>query len=222
MIPVSAQKGLRRQGQRRRGSCWQASRLPVLERRWAQGVLGQRQKILRSAVAAGIGELRAEAARIITIRRRDLAEQMLELKGLRGKNTSVIRHMRTRIEQEQAEFDVQQRARSTRCARCTCKLLREVFDLLGSTTLKADMAELTAALAPARHQAGRAQGLRRNLRPAARRPARGAEDQRRDVAVKDIRAGSEPTSGSVSRNAVIAPRHSGAGTDASALRCRTS
>ena len=41
----------------------QASRLPVLEQALGQGVMGQRQKILRSAVAGGIGELRAEAGR---------------------------------------------------------------------------------------------------------------------------------------------------------------
>ena len=39
----------------------QASQLPVLERALGQGVMGQRQKILRSAVASGIGELRVEA-----------------------------------------------------------------------------------------------------------------------------------------------------------------
>lgn len=144
VIPVSAQKGLvaKVTGD---SALLQASQLPVLERALSQGVMGQRQKILRSAVAAGIGELRIEAGRSLNIRRRDLAEQMLELKGLRGKNTSVIRHMRARIEQEQGDFDVSG-ARIHAVRSVHLKLLRELFALLGTSTLKREMAELTDAL----------------------------------------------------------------------------
>jgi hypothetical protein len=144
VIPVSAQKGLvaKVNGDT---ELLQASQLPVLERALGQGVMGQRQKILRSAVAGGIGELRVEAGRAINIRRRDLAEQMIELRGLRGKNTSVIRHMRSRIEQEQVDFDVSG-ARIHAVRSVHLKLLRDMFQLLGTATLKAEMAELTAAL----------------------------------------------------------------------------
>jgi hypothetical protein len=144
VIPVSAQKGLVAKVNND-AALLQASQLPVLERALSQGVMGQRQKILRSAVAGGIGELRLEAGRAIHIRRRDLAEQMLELKGLRGKNTSVIKHMRLRIEQEQVDFDVSG-ARIHAVRSVHLKLLREVFTLLGTSTLKTEMAELTAAL----------------------------------------------------------------------------
>jgi hypothetical protein len=144
VIPVSAQKGLvaKVTGDT---ALLQASQLPVLERALGQGVMGQRQKILRSAVAGGVGELRVEATRAINIRRRDLAEQMIELRGLRGKNIAVIRHMRSRIEQEQGEFDVSG-ARIHAVRSVHLKLLREVFVLLGTATLKAEMAELTHAL----------------------------------------------------------------------------
>ena len=144
VIPVSAQKGLVAKVNND-AALLQASQLPVLERALSQGVMGQRQKILRTAVAGGIGELRVEAGRAINIRRRDLAEQMLELKGLRGKNTSVIKHMRSRIEQEQVDFDVSG-ARIHAVRSVHLKLLREVFTLLGTNTLKTEMAELTAAL----------------------------------------------------------------------------
>ncbi len=70
---------------------------------------------------------------------------MIELKGLRGKNTSVIRHMRSRIEQEQGDFDVSG-ARIHAVRSVHLKLLRDVFTLLGTSTLKTEMAELTAAL----------------------------------------------------------------------------
>ena len=144
VIPVSAQKGLVAKVNND-AALLQASQLPVLEKALSEGVMGQRQKILQHGVAVAIGELRGEALRAINIRRRDLAEQMIELKGLRGKNTSVIRHMRARIEQEQGEFDVSgTKIHAVRSVHL--KLLREVFNLLGNATLKAEMAELTNAL----------------------------------------------------------------------------
>jgi hypothetical protein len=144
VIPVSAQKGLvakvNDDADLLRASC-----LPQLEEALGLGLMGQRQKILRSAVTGGIGDLRVEAARVINIRRRDLAEQMLELKGLRGKNVSVIKHMRSRIEQEQSEFDASG-AKIHAVRSVHLKLLREVFHLLGTDTLKTEMAQLNAAL----------------------------------------------------------------------------
>jgi hypothetical protein len=144
VIPVSGQKGLVAKVNNDL-ELLKASRLPVLEQALAQGVMGQRQKILRSAVSSNIGELRVEATRVLGIRRRDLAEQMVELKGLRGKNTSVIKHMRARIEQEQADFDASG-AKIHAVRSVHLKLLRDVFHLLGTATLKTEMAELTAAL----------------------------------------------------------------------------
>jgi len=144
VIPVSGQKGLVAKVNDD-AALLQASRLPVLEEALATGVLGQRQKILRFAVASNVAELRVEATRVLGIRRRDLAEQMVELKGLRGKNTSVIKHMRARIEQEQAEFDASG-AKIHAVRSVHLKLLRELFQLLGTSALKTEMAELTRAL----------------------------------------------------------------------------
>jgi hypothetical protein len=144
VIPVSAQKGLVAKVTRDK-ALLEASHLPALELALGQGVMGQRQKILRSAVAAGIGELRTEAGRAMHIRRRDLAEQMIELRGLRGKNVSVIKHMRSRIEQEQAEFDTSgSKIHAVRSVHL--KMLRDLFNLLSTPTLKAELAELTHAL----------------------------------------------------------------------------
>ncbi len=144
VIPVSAQKGLvaKVTGD---DALLEASALPTLELALAEGVMGQRQKILRLAVAGAIGELRIEAGRSIHIRRRDLAEQVDELRGLRGKNSSVIRHMRSRIELERAEFD-KSGAKIHAVRSVHLKLLREVFTLLGSPTLKAELSQLTTKL----------------------------------------------------------------------------
>ena len=144
VIPVSAHKGLvgkvTNDAELLRKSC-----LPVLEAALGTSIMGQRHKILGAAVARAVTDLRAETGRVINIRRRDLAEQQIELKGLQGKNASVVKHMRTRISQEQAEFDLGG-ARIHAVRSVHLKLLREVFGILGPAALKKEMAELTAAL----------------------------------------------------------------------------
>jgi hypothetical protein len=156
VIPVSGQKGLVAKVNNN-PELLKASQLPVLEQALSEGVMGQRQKILHSAVGSNITELRTEVMRALSIRRRDLAEQMVELKGLRGKNVSVIKHMRARIEQEQADFDASG-AKIHAVRSVHLKLLRDVFNLLGTSTLKSEMQELTDAL--------RAPGLKLGVRKA--------------------------------------------------------
>ena len=144
VIPVSAQKGLVAKVTRD-DALLQASCLPNLELALAEGIMGKRQKILRSAVAAGIGELRLEAARSIHIRRRDITEQTDELRSLKGKNASVIKHMRTRIELEQSEFGASgSKIHAVRSVHL--KLLRDLFNLLATPVLKSQLAELTHSL----------------------------------------------------------------------------
>jgi hypothetical protein len=144
VYPVSAQKGLVAKvtddAKLLRASC-----LPALEHALANRIMGQRQRILGAAVAGGISDLQVDVGRVLNIRRRDLNEQMLELKGLRGKNSVVIKHMRLRISQEQAEFD-RAGARIHAVRSVHLKLLREVFGLLSSKNLKREMNQLMQSL----------------------------------------------------------------------------
>lgn len=144
VVPVSAQKGLVA-----KISCddvmLESSGLPVLEEALAKGIMGQRQAILRSAIGAGIAGLRSETSRVLNIRRRDLDDQMLELRSLRGKNAAVIGSMRSRIEQEQREFDLSS-AKIHAVRAVHLKLLREVFQQLGTKALKEQLAHLMGAL----------------------------------------------------------------------------
>lgn len=144
VIAVSAQKGLVGKVTRD-AALLQKSGLAVLEDALADGMLNRRQRILRAAMNNGITELRSEIGRVINIRKRDLTEQMMELKGLQGKNASVIKHMRSRISQEQAEFDLGG-AKIHAVRSVHLKLLKEIFGILGSKALKAEMAQLTDAL----------------------------------------------------------------------------
>ncbi|HSV61058.1 MAG TPA: dynamin family protein [Variovorax sp.] len=144
VLPVSAQKALQAKI-RRDVPLLQASRLPALETVLGEGLLGKRETVLRLAINNGITALRTEGERLLKVRSRDLSEQALELQGLRGKNASVIRHMRSRIEGEQSEFE-SSNARILALRSVQSKLLREVYAVLGSTALKADMGKLAAAL----------------------------------------------------------------------------
>ena len=155
VIPVSAHKGLVAKVTDDL-ALLELSCLPALEEALSQGIMGQRQKMLGAAVARGISDLRTETGRVINIRRCDLTEQMMELKGLQGKNSAVIKNMRSRISQEQVEFDLGG-AKIHAVRSVHLKLLREVFRLLGSTALKKEMAQLTAIL----HQKGLKLGVKR-------------------------------------------------------------
>jgi len=144
VVAVSAQKGLLAKVNND-AALLQRSCLGTLEDVLSQNIMGRRQRILAAAVARGINELRSETSRVVHMRRGDLLEQSMELKGLRGKNTPVIKNMRSRIAQEQIEFD--SGAVKIHAVRSVhLKLLREIFALLGPSNLKREMAELTAAL----------------------------------------------------------------------------
>ena len=144
VIPVSAHKGLLAKVTDD-AALLELSCLPALEDALSKGIMGQRQTMLGAAVANGISDLRSETGRVINIRRCDLTEQLVELKGLQGKNSAVIKNMRARISQEQVEFDLGG-AKIHAVRSVHLKLLREVFSLLGPSSLKKEMAQLTTVL----------------------------------------------------------------------------
>lgn len=144
VIPVSAQKGLVAKVTDD-SALLELSCLSTLEDALSRGIMGQRQKMLGSAIFSGISDLQAETGRVIHMRRRDLTEQLIELEGLQGKNSAVIKNMRSRISQEQTEFDLGG-AKIHAVRSVHLKLLREVFSLLGPTALKKEMAQLTQVL----------------------------------------------------------------------------
>jgi hypothetical protein len=144
VIAVSAQKGLVAKVTQDE-ELLQKSCLGLLEDALGDGMLVGRQRILRGAMNKGISDLRAETGRVINIRKRDLTEQTMELQGLQGKNATVIKHMRVRISQEQADFDLGG-AKIHAVRSVHLKLLKEVFGILGSKKLKSEMAQLNEAL----------------------------------------------------------------------------
>ena len=156
IVAVSAQKGLVAKV-KNDAPLLMRSGLAQLEDALSHDIMGRRQKILGAAVSRGIAALRGETGRCMHIRRRDLTEQLLELKGLQGKNKPVITNMRTRVAQEQAEFDAAGvKIHAVRSVHM--KLIREIFGLLGPLALKQEMAQLCAAL----NQKGFKLGIKRS------------------------------------------------------------
>lgn len=144
IVPVSAQKGLVAKITRD-DVLLEASGLPHLEQTLSEEIMGRRKDILRSVVIAGITELRADVTRLMHIRRRDLDDQAAELRSLRGKNAAVIQAMRSRIEQEQKDFDAGG-AKILAVRSVHLKLLKTIFEMLGSTALKAELLQLSQVL----------------------------------------------------------------------------
>ena len=144
VLPISAQKGLMAKVQKN-DELLQASGIPAFEKLLADEIMGQRQRVLGAAIAAGARQLQLEVERSINLRRRDIDDQIIELRSLRGKNSSVISHMRGRIESEQKDFGAS--ASKIHAIRSVnLRLLQELFQLLGSRTLKQELLELNESL----------------------------------------------------------------------------
>ncbi len=144
VIAVSAQKGLLAKV-RGDEALLAESRLVDLEQALSDGVLVQRRHILVGNVQQGLATIRAEVEQRLHARDRELVEQLQELEGLRGKNSTVIQQMRRRIEQEQAEFE-SSGARIQAIRSVHMRQLKDLLGLLGTTRLKAEVAQLTEAL----------------------------------------------------------------------------
>ena len=144
VIALSAQKGLLAKV-RGDHELLQRSRLLAFEELLGVQMLGDRQSMLEGAIRANVGRLQVDAARTLEVRRRELTEQLQELKSLRGKNRAVIGQMQRRVEKEKAEFD--RSVSSVLAVRSVhIKLLRDVFKALGSSSIKKELTDLAMAL----------------------------------------------------------------------------
>jgi hypothetical protein len=108
-----------------------AGGLRALEVALQSDLLPRRRQLLEAAVAADSRDVEQQAERRLADRRRQLAEQMLELRGLRGKSSAKVRLMLKRVDEETAEFE-----------RCTARL--QALRMVHSRTLKETLSPLSA------------------------------------------------------------------------------
>ena len=122
------------------------SRLPDLEAALAAELLPQRRKVMTQVVIDATHHIEAHVARRMSDHRRQLAEQMLELRGLRGKSGTKLRLMLQRVDAETIEFE-----------QCTTKLqamrvvhsrmLKDALVGLSSDRLREEVEQMQTTLA---------------------------------------------------------------------------
>jgi hypothetical protein len=131
----------------------QRSGLPALEAALAQQLLPRQRELLCAAVQTALQRWRQTAARHSSDRRRQHAEQMLELRGLRGKSGAKVKAMLARLDVEMTDFE-----------RCGARLaalravhqrhLHQATDALSSERLRAEVGVLREQLAGGTLQLG--------------------------------------------------------------------
>jgi hypothetical protein len=122
-----------------------ASRLPVLEAALNADLLPQRQQVLAKAVIGGVQSLLEHATRRLRDQRRHNAEQMLELRGLRGKSKARVAQMLERVHADTEEFE-RCTARLAALRAVHTRMMRDVLKSLSADRIRAGVAELQATL----------------------------------------------------------------------------
>ncbi len=121
------------------------SGLPALEAALARELLPRQRELLTRAAEATLQTLRQAATRRLGERRRHNAEQMLELRGLRGKSNAKVHAMLLRLDAEMGDFE-----------RCTSRLsalrvvhlrqLQKALRALSSDALRDELAGMRTAM----------------------------------------------------------------------------
>ena len=121
------------------------SHLPELESALGTQLLPQRRQVLEDVVLEGAQQLETHVARRLGDTRRQLAEQMLELRGLRGKSSSKLRLMIERVDAETAEFE-QCTVRLQALRVVHSRMLKDALVGLSSDRLREEVSEMQAVM----------------------------------------------------------------------------
>jgi hypothetical protein len=122
----------------------QASRALPLERALADELMPRQQQLLAAAAQETFTALSSAAARQLADRRRHLAEEMLELRGLKGKSASKVRLMQERVAGEAADFErCVSRLQALRAVHL--KMQKGCAETLSSEALRAEVATMQSA-----------------------------------------------------------------------------
>lgn len=108
-------------------------------------LLPQRRQVLQRLIDDTVHQLQQRAARHLGDVRRQIAEQMLELRGLRGKSSGRLRTIRQRIEQEAIEFE-HCHSRLVALRGLHARLLETALEGLSDAVLAAEVDQLVAEI----------------------------------------------------------------------------
>lgn len=158
VFPISAQKGLVGKVNHD-AALLEKSRLPALENALSNELIPSKQDIIRAQLASDISELTATKQALLAARSRNIVEQLVELKSLRGKNQNIIEHMMKRVELEKKEFDNSLlKLQGTRAV--FTRLSTELFTSLGMDILKAEARKTRDAMDRSKFSSGLRQAIK--------------------------------------------------------------
>lgn len=144
VYPVSAQKGLVAKINHD-AALLEKSRLPALESALSQKLIPARRELMQAQLHADAAELIASRQSLLSSRLRNVVEQLVELKSLRGKNQNIVAHMMKRIDMEKADFDASLvKLQGTRTV--FGNLSEELFAHLGTDVLKNNIRDTREAM----------------------------------------------------------------------------
>ena len=144
VYPVSAQKGLVAKINHD-AALLEKSRLPALESALSQKLIPARRELMQAQLHADAAELIASRQSLLSSRLRNVVEQLVELKSLRGKNQNIVAHMMKRIDMEKADFDASLvKLQGTRTV--FGNLSEELFAHLGTDVLKNNIRDTRGAM----------------------------------------------------------------------------
>jgi hypothetical protein len=122
-----------------------ASRLIELEEALSTQLLPQRRQVMQQVVNDAVEQVRTHVSRRLGDSRRQLAEQMLELRGIRGKSSAKVRLMLKRVEEETAEFELcTSRLQALRVVHS--RMLKDTLVGLSSDRLREEVAHMQAEM----------------------------------------------------------------------------
>ncbi|GLC90939.1 hypothetical protein Tamer19_03470 [Cupriavidus sp. TA19] len=104
VYPVSAQKGLVAKVTHD-DALLARSGLPEFEHVLSNQLIPRRRDIVSDQVHRQAQDMARAAQQLLQSRRRDIVEQLFELRGLRGKNHAMVKHMLMRVQGEKEEFE---------------------------------------------------------------------------------------------------------------------
>jgi hypothetical protein len=158
VFPVSAQKGLVAKIHKD-APLLAKSRLLKLEQALSKELIPSKQEIIRAQLTTDIHEITVTQHAIIAARSRNVIEQMMELKSLRGKNQSVIEHMMKRVDAEKKEFDGSLiKMQGTRAV--FTRLSTEVYTSLGMDILRDEIRVSREAMEKSKFSVGLKEAIR--------------------------------------------------------------
>ncbi|KNZ33602.1 MAG: dynamin family protein [Methylibium sp. NZG] len=121
------------------------SRLPELEQALGAQLLPQRREVLENMVLGAAQDVETHMARRLGDGRRQLAEQLLELRGLRGKSGAKVELMLKRIDAETEEFE-QCTSRLQAMRSVHSRILKEQLIGLSTDRLQEEVAEMETSM----------------------------------------------------------------------------